>query len=701
MSAIFDHYPWTVQALVTGVESQQIRLPDLQRPFVWANTKVRDLIDSMYKGYPVGELMFWENTADDHTKGVGAGSSGKPQGASFQIVDGQQRLTSLYAVIKGLEIWREGYSRETIRIAFNPNTERFEVPGIATRSVEWIQDIVEVFKGDTYILTNEYVQRLKDDGREVPAEKSSALATAFRKLNDLLEYKFEVIQLKQNITREEVADIFVRINSEGMNLTSADFILTWMSVFWEEGRTELETFARDSRFPVAALNQILQTKKTWSPHNPYLAVSPGQMLRVSVAYGLHRGRLSDAYNALRGRDPRTREIIPAEREKELAKLQAGQVHVLKEINWDEFLKVIERAGFRSSSMITSANTVLYSYAIWLMGRVDFGVPVDRLREVMARWFFMSQITGRYTNSPETKIQEDISRLDTLASKGAESFVSELNDMISAAVPADWWRVTLVDNLRTSSTTAPAYVAYIAALNILQAEVLLSTTRVREWIDPHRTTKKGIERHHLFPKDYLKSELKLTATKQVNQVANFALLEWWDNIAISNEAPSSYWPDQLQKKAINDSRRLKQEQWHALPTGWFEMSYEDFLSARRELMAQVTLEGFKFLADPNYEPNLERGDFEVAATPESLRTLEDLVTEGVIQVGTLLELANDENPVTAEVLADGSISMGERIFTSPGAAARELGIDTGDGWDLWLVNLGGQSLSLAEIRLSRS
>ena len=110
MSLMFGHHPWTVENLIIGIDQGSIRLPDIQRPFVWPNAKVRDLIDSMYRGYPVGELMFWANKDAEHTKAIGHAI--KTQDASMQVVDGQQRLTSLYAVLKGLEEWREDCSRE-------------------------------------------------------------------------------------------------------------------------------------------------------------------------------------------------------------------------------------------------------------------------------------------------------------------------------------------------------------------------------------------------------------------------------------------------------------------------------------------------------------------------------------------------------------------------------------------------------------
>ncbi len=100
----------------------------------------------MYRGYPVGELMFWKNADQDHTRSIGDAHA-KTQDMSFQVVDGQQRLTSLYAVVKGLTVWRGDYTREKVVISFNPLTERFEVPNAATRrSSEWIDDITEIFK---------------------------------------------------------------------------------------------------------------------------------------------------------------------------------------------------------------------------------------------------------------------------------------------------------------------------------------------------------------------------------------------------------------------------------------------------------------------------------------------------------------------------------------------------------------------------
>lgn len=698
MSATFGHHPWSVQELVNGVKTGQVRLPDIQRPFVWTNAKIRDLIDSMYKGFPVGELMFWANHGEDHSHPIG--SEAKTQLATMQIVDGQQRLTALFAVIEGKEIWRDDYTQETIQLAFNPLLERFEVPNASTRSLEWIVDVISVFNNPISARAD-YLKRLGSDGREVSSAMAEGIELSLNKLHNLLKYSFQVVQLNELVTREEVADIFVRINSEGTRLESADFILTWMSVFWEEGRAELENFARDSHFTPVGISQVLKRKIDWTPHNPYLKLTAGQMLRVCIAYGLRRGKVDDAYNRLRGRDPRTREISSELREIELEKLKAGQAHVLRKLHWDEYLKVLEHAGFRSSAMITSQNTVLYTYTLWLLGRVDFDVPVDKLREVMARWFFMSQITGRYTNSPESQIQEELSRLGTVAGQSADRFVKELNSMIDAAVPADWWTVTLPENLITSSTNSPPFVGYIAALNILDADVLLSTMSIRSWINPNRRSLKGIERHHLFPRDYLKTELKITIPRRVNQVANFALVEWSDNIDIDNEAPYVYWPRQVLKKEIGPERLARQEEWHSLPHNWIHMEYETFLQERRKLMAHATHEGFKRLTDPNYKPDLTRAVAPLAAAGETLPSLEGLFLSGILPPGTIITPASSDRETTGEITVDGHLQIGEHLYDSLARAARDDGADTTDGWEYWQATISGEAILLADLRARKA
>lgn len=694
MAETFGHHPWTVQDLVAGVSSGRVRLPDIQRPFVWGNSKVRDLVDSMYRGFPVGQLMFWENTAAEHTKAIGFDS--KSQASSMQVVDGQQRLTSLYAVVRGQRVLREDYSEELIVVSFNPLTERFSVPDGATkRSSEWIQDIREVFESpiDARSKYLEGLEKARGVDR-LDRETERAAEVAINKLADVLKFVFEVVQLKEHVSRETVADIFVRINSQGATLSSADFILTWLSVFWEEGRQEIEDFARRSRFTPQEMTRSTGKTVKWTPKNPYLTLDPNHLLRVVVAIGNRRAPLGDAYNALRGRNPRTREIVPADRERELEKLKNGQSRALDPKNWDEYLKVLERAGIRTRAMVTSKNTVIYGYALWLIGRTEFHVPVDELREVMARWYFMAQITGRFSGSPETRAQEDLNRLDGLKRTPAV-FKEVITSQVDTTLTEDWWSVTLPDDLYTSGTTSPAFTAYLAALTILDAEVLLSTLTVKDWIDPSRRPVKGVEKHHLFPKGYLKEHLHVSTTRQINQVANQALVEWSDNIDISNKAPGDYWFQEVADKTIGDERLARQTWWHALPEGWTALSYQDFLAARRELMAEVTREGFRKLSDPNYQPKPTVKPVMSAPGPE-LPSFDELVQAGTIPVGTYLAPADGEKDSLAEVTANGMILLEEVEYRSPDLAAHADGADDVDGWDYWSAAFD-EPVLLSELR----
>lgn len=696
MPDTFGHHPWTVQDLVSAVASGQVRLPDIQRPFVWSNAKARDLMDSMYKGFPVGELMFWENVDPEHSRAIGTVE--KSQSGSMQVIDGQQRLTSLYAVVKGVRVLREDYSQEHIVIAFNPLTERFAVPdnGIK-RSSEWVQDIKVVFESPIDARSN-YLDALEKSrgGERLPREDERRIEEAINRLARVLSYQFQVVQLKKDVSRETAADVFVRINSEGVKLSSADFILTWLSVFWEEGRQQLEDFARGSRFTPQELSRWEESTVRWTPKNPYLTLDPGHVLRVVVAVGNRRAPLQDAYNALRGRDPRTREIVPENREKELAKLKNGQARALDPKNWDEFLKVIERAGIRTSAMVTAKNAVIYGYALWLIGRTEFGMPVDDLREVMARWYFMAQITGRFSGSAETRAQEDLNRLDGLE-RTPEAFRNAIDSLVSTTLTEDWWSVTLPEDLHTSNMSGPAYTGYVAALNILDADVLLSTLKVKDWIDPNRRPIKGVEKHHLFPKDYLKGPLGLKSTRQINQVANQALVEWSDNIDISNEAPSVYWPAQVADKAIQGERLAKQTWWHALPDGWTDMTYPDFLAARRKLIAAVTREGFRKLSDPNYQPAPPARP--VQTSEQALPTFEQLVLSGDIPVGTYLTPTDARTDSIAEVTQDGTILLDDTEYSSPGLAAKADGAEDEDGWLYWSADVDSRTVVLDEVRRS--
>ena len=578
MATLFKDVKYNLNSLIQNIDLGTIGLPDIQRPFVWKDTKVRDLFDSLYKGYPVGYFLFWENANIDGVKGIG--TDAKQKFANLLIVDGQQRLTSLYAVLKGQEVIRENYDRAKIVIAFNPLENKFEVPDAAIRrNPRYYQNISDLWQPNINIfkVIMEFVSNLRNH-IDVSDELEAKIQEAFMRLKNLENYPFSVLELSQEINEEQVADVFVRINSEGKSLNQADFILTLMSVFWDEGRTNLENFCRDARTP---------STTNATPFNYLIVPKPEQMLRAAVGLAFRRARLQYIYSILRGKDLDTGLYSEERREQQFGKLKIAQAQALDITNWHEFIKAIKQAGYINESFISSNNNILYSYVFFLMGRIDYKVDLYQLKQLIAKWFFMCSITGRYTGSPETAMEMDLAKFRT--AETAEDFVRELNTIIDSQLTSDFWNVTLPMDLATSSFRSPSLFAYYASLNIHSALGLFSKLQVKELLESGlRANKSALERHHLFPKAWLMRN-GITEQRDYNQIANFALVEWSDNVAISDKEPKVYLPIYEQRFAENELEKM--QYWHALPDNWVNLDYRDFLMQRRKMIAKVVEAAF--------------------------------------------------------------------------------------------------------------
>ena len=577
---LFKKVDYTLKKLIEDIQVGEIGLPDIQRPFVWPRTKVRDLFDSMYRGFPIGYLLFWENGFTDEHRTIGVES--KQKVPRLLIVDGQQRLTSLYAVIKGVPIVNENYHQDRIRIAFHPLEETFEVTNTAIeKDIEWIDDISVLWKPQTitYKFTENFLSRLKAR-RALSHQEEEKIPTTIDRLVKLQDYPLTALEVSSSVNEDQVAEIFVRVNSKGTPLNQADFILTLMSVFWDDGRKQLERFCREAKTPPVANKP--------SPYNHYLLPTPDQLLRVEVALGFRRARLEYVYSLLRGKDLQTGQFSADQREKQFDVLRKSQADVLNLQHWHEFFKALKRAGFMGSQFITSQMAVLYTYALWLIGKQDYQVNHHRLREIIARWFFMASLIGRYTGSPESRMEQDLALLRE--AQGANDFVRILNRQIEAVLTRDYWEVTLPNELETAAARNTGQFAFYAALCLLNAPVLYSKMKVTELLDPStKANKTALERHHLFPRSYLKQN-NVKEDRLINQTANYALVEWSDNLEVSDRAPSEYVPE-LERR-FSSEELWEMYRLHALPEGWYKMEYQEFLKERRRRMAQIIREGFE-------------------------------------------------------------------------------------------------------------
>lgn len=460
--------------------------------------------------------------------------------------------------------------------------KKFEVTNSAIKNdKEWIADISVLWKPDTnsYKFIQGFLSQLKTR-RTLSLQEEEKIPAAIDRLVKLLDYPLTALEVSSSVKEEQVADIFVRINSKGAPLNQADFILTLMSVFWDDGRKQLESFCREAKKPPVGHKP--------SPYNNYLLPTPDQLLRVGVALGFRRARLEYVYSLLRGKDLQTGQFSAEQREKQFATLKESQDDVLDLQHWHEFFKVLKWAGFISSQFITSQMAVLYSYALWLIGKRDFHVDLYRLRETIARWFFMASLTGRYTGSPESRMEQDLALLRE--AQGADDFVRILNRQIEAVLTRDYWEVTLSSELETAAPRSTGQFAFYAALCILDAPVLYSRMKVTDLLDPSNKAKKSaLERHHLFPRRFLQ-RLKIGDKRIINQTANYALVEWSNNIEVSDRAPSEYAP-KLEKRFSSEELR-EMYHLHALPERWYEMEYPVFLRERQKRMAQIIRLGFE-------------------------------------------------------------------------------------------------------------
>lgn len=591
MSEIFADVPQKLEHLIAKVDSGSLGLPDLQHPFVWSDTKVRDLLDSMMRGYPIGYLMLWECPLQEGGRVIGANSHGY-ESPSEVIIDGQQRLTSLYAIIKGQKVINDQFKPREIVISYNPVQNKFEVANSKTKSsAEWIPNISELFTAQSsrrYI--NAFIEKLEEsrtsNGRKLSASEEDIISNRIDALLSFKSYTLPVFSIKAAADEEDVAEIFVRVNSGGTPLKQNDFILTLFSLYWDEGRKDIEKFSKASLTP--------PVDGIPTSFNPITAVTPQDMVRVIMAYAFDRARLKYGYKLLRGAQfDKKGSVDIALRQERFDTLKSKLPDVLNVHNWHEFLKSIMNAGYLSKDIILSGNAIFYSYALYLIAKYRFHAGYNENMHLTSLWFFYASLTSEYAGSFESTVENHLNSIKQLSS--FEDYKEFIVARVTARLTNDYFDITLLgsDGLAVSGRGNNAWNAYVASLNILNAKILFSkgnllvSTLFAPGTDGSR---KSLEKHHLFPKAYLKS-LGVPENK-INQMANYAFIDWKDNMNILDDAPEKYYPIVCQDKSAEGIIRMEEE--NAPPHGWESMTYDDFLAERRKMMAAKIKQAYEVL-----------------------------------------------------------------------------------------------------------
>lgn len=595
MKDCFTVTTYSVQSILSLIKSDDIAIPEIQRPFVWDGAKVRDLIDSLYHGYPTGYLITWKNP-DVKIKGGGT-SEGKTV-----LIDGQQRVTALMAALVGRPVLNDDYDLKRIKIAFNPLYKGEGSPfAVATAIIEkdsrWIPDIAEFFKDGgfgTFSFINNYCKANPDCDPDELNEK----------LTDLMNIgtrQIGCIVIDADCTIDEVTDIFIRINSKGAVLSQADFAMSKIASDEAHGGSMLrkaidyychlavkpDFWAKISKNDPDYMASEYAAKSKWLKDDKDDIYDPdyNDMLRVAFMHMFGRGKLADLVALLSGRDFKTKEYRSEIADESFAKLHDGVIKFMKKENFQDFTMALRGAGFVAPALMASKGAINFAYNLYLTLREDPDVPSTDVKRWIQRWYVASVLTGRYSGSSETRMDRDIRMI---AEKG---FLTVYDEIVASQLSDTFWDVTLPQQLNTTSTRTGGWLVYIAS-QVRAADNTLFTGGFKV----SDVVANVGDIHHIFPRAYLREAID-APQRLYNQVANYTCLEKKINIAIGKQNPGEYFSTaekacESGKGYFGDITSLDELDANlaanCIPEDIFEMDasdYERFLDERRTLMAQ--------------------------------------------------------------------------------------------------------------------
>ena len=500
------------------------------------------------------------------------------------------------ASLLGQEVLDSNYKKKRIKIAFNIKNEEFQTlnPAIEKQE-EWISDISEFMKDgniDTWQFVTDYSQKFAMSPNEVN-----------KRINKLLAIKniaIGRIELGSSLDIDTVTEIFVRINSEGVVLSQADFAMSKISVNEKyEGndiRKVIDYFCHFAKTPAdyenIKNNDIEFSKKDifnkiqWikDKNEELYLPSYTDVLRVAFTYKFKRGKLADLVSLLSGRDFETREYREDIVEDSFKKLYEGVKQFVNQSNFERYIMILKSAGIIDESLVRSQNVLNFGYILYLLLR-EKNVEQSKIETLVRRWVVMSILTQRYTSSPESMFDYDIRKLNE-----AESIEEYIKQEEERQLHETFWNNILVEKFNTSVTSSPFWKTFlIAQIKLGDRGFLSQGIKVQHMIEDRGDI------HHIFPKDYLMRN-GITNKQMYNQIANFVMLQTEINIKVSNKSPNEYMGQVMEQcngqeniyGLISNMEDLnKNLEENAVPKEFINMTfenYQEFLAKRRVLMA---------------------------------------------------------------------------------------------------------------------
>lgn len=581
-----NQYP--IQILLSWVQAGEIAIPEIQRPFVWDSKQVRELIDSLYKGYPVGYLIAWKN--HDVRLKNGESSAGKKI-----LIDGQQRITALMASVLGMKVINQHYQKTKIQISFHPIEERFEVynPAIE-KDNSWFKDISVLIDNKTNLfnVVNEYIE--KNEGYE-----QSEIFEKLQKLRNIINNQIGLIELDSALEIDEVTEIFIRINSKGQRLSQADFVMSKIAANDQyDGHTlrklidyfchlsiQPEDYESISSLDADFKNVEAIRKLSWLKDEREDLYDPEytDVLRVAFISQFGRGRLRDLVALLSGRNFEARSYEEEIVEQSFQTLWKGVQEVTNETNFKRFLMILRSLGLANKDLVGSVNILNYAYIVYLLMREEKKSP-EVIEQYVKKAYVFNVLTERFAGNPEGTFDFDIKRIKE------DGFVSYFDSLEQSRLGDTFWDIALPQKFNTPVASSPFYRLYLAAQCALSDKGFLSKgISVRDMVI-HRG-----DVHHIYPKNYLKEQGYLQ--NKYNQIANYALTQQEINIKISDKSPEQYLQEVLNQcetkelvyGGIDSVEGLKENfEMNCIPEYMLRgevPDFETFLKDRQVLMAK--------------------------------------------------------------------------------------------------------------------
>ena len=567
-----------VEDLLAWINQGRVGLPEMQRPFVWSSTKVRDLIDSLYNGYPIGYIVTWlnpaaklKNDSDSNNKEI--------------IIDGQQRLTALKAALNGDKVIDKHYKRERIKISFKPSEEIFATRNVATeKDPRWIDDISLIFQPgyNSWKFVDENADRL--------GMKKSDLGNVLQKVKDISQCEIGNISLSDELSIDAVTNIFNRINSKGVTLSSADLAMSRLSADHSHNgnniRKQIDYFVQLFNDPTLLTNiedvdpEFINSKYfdriKWIVFDKTRIYVPNysDILHVILAFTYKRGKLTDLVSLISGRNFQTRDFSEQAMDENYQKLLQGASQVFSKLNFQRFTMILRDLGMRNSGKLglVGYGTLNFAYILYLYLQCELHLSKDKIDSLVKRWVVMSALTGRYSGSSESAIERDIKAISQSGDP-----VATMKTILGRELTDNFWSITLPEALQRQTTQTSSW-------RIFQMSQVYSGDRA--WLAKDTRAETVMEEeeniHHIFPRAYLRANNFSKA--EINQIANYVWLTRPRNLNIGDRAPKDYLHDSQISQFLNEQNNAENAIPADLPNYDFH-NYHHFLEQRRQLMAE--------------------------------------------------------------------------------------------------------------------